>query len=131
MRRLLDFDQPIGLLLAAVLHFVPTTRRRTTSSRSWSQRSRRVATWSCRMPPRSFPPSREQSQDAGDVYKRHAATPPKLRSRPEIEQFFTGVELLDPGVVWLHEWRPDPGEPAEFADEPQRSGGWAGVGRKK
>ncbi|HZN17833.1 MAG TPA: SAM-dependent methyltransferase [Micromonosporaceae bacterium] len=30
------------------------------------------------------------------------------RSRSEVQRFFTGLELVEPGVVCTHEWRPDP-----------------------
>lgn len=132
VRRLLDFDQPIGLLLVAVLHFVPEDTQAydvvahlltALASGSYLVVSHAAT--------ETFPSHTQQAKNADDVYKRQTATMPKLRNRSETERFFTGVELLDPGVVWLHEWRPDPDEPAEFTDEPQLAGGWAGVGMKK
>jgi S-adenosyl methyltransferase len=37
----------------------------------------------------------------------------------DIKRFFDGLQILEPGVVWMARWRPDPGtrpagRPAEF-----------------
>jgi hypothetical protein len=42
--------------------------------------------------------------------------------------FFDGYALIEPGVVYLPQWRPDPGEPP--VEHPERMTGLAGVGRK-
>ena len=34
----------------------------------------------------------------------------QVRSRPAVERFFTGLDLVDPGVVSLPRWRPDPSD---------------------
>jgi hypothetical protein len=47
------------------------------------------------------------------------------RSRAETEAFFTGLELVEPGVVPVLAWRPD-----EPPAEPHSAYYWAGVGRK-
>ena len=44
------------------------------------------------------------------------AAPYTLRSRAEFSAFFDGLELVEPGVVSVPLWRPDPdpfGSPAE------------------
>jgi O-methyltransferase involved in polyketide biosynthesis len=41
-------------------------------------------------------------------------TPIRARTRPELERFFDGLDLLEPGVVTCSRWRPDPA-----ADEPE------------
>jgi hypothetical protein len=40
------------------------------------------------------------------------ATPQTLRSHAEVARFFEGLELLPPGLVYVHTWRPDPGDEA-------------------
>ncbi len=35
-------------------------------------------------------------------------TPVTLRSQAQIARFFDGLELLEPGLVQVHQWRPDP-----------------------
>jgi hypothetical protein len=54
------------------------------------------------------------------------------RGRAEVEAFFDGLDLVEPGVVPVGAWRPDgrpPGEPQRAGDlEPLNI--YAGVGRK-
>ena len=41
----------------------------------------------------------------------------RVRSKPEIERFFDGLEMVDPGLELVHRWRPDPGDdPDAIAD---------------
>ncbi|MEV4000579.1 SAM-dependent methyltransferase [Actinomadura sp. NPDC049753] len=51
------------------------------------------------MPRRRTPP---RSYDAT------GAAPYQLHSPDQIRGFFTGLDLIDPGVVPLPHWRPDP-----------------------
>ncbi len=48
-----------------------------------------------------------------------------LRSQPEVTRIFDGLDLAEPGVVRIPEWRPD--SPAE-ATSPATM--WGGVARK-
>ncbi|WP_328324474.1 MULTISPECIES: SAM-dependent methyltransferase [unclassified Streptomyces] len=64
----------------------------------------------------------EQAQDA---YNETGAVPYFLRPVDEIAAFFDGLELLEPGVVSVQFWRPDPGSPA-----PQPIGEHGGLARK-
>ena len=47
------------------------------------------------------------------------------RSKAEVERFFTGLELVDPGVAPMLAWRPD-----EPPADPESAYYWAGVARK-
>ncbi|WP_067670196.1 SAM-dependent methyltransferase [Nocardia miyunensis] len=49
------------------------------------------------------------------------------RNRDEVTRLFDGYELLDPGVVGVHRWRPEADLP-EWRDA--EAGCWAGVARK-
>jgi hypothetical protein len=51
-----------------------------------------------------------------------------MRSREQITAFFDGFELVDPGVVFLPEWRPD--LPESIEAHPERMTGLVGVGRR-
>jgi hypothetical protein len=55
-------------------------------------------------------------------------TPGTPRTHAEVRRLFDGFDLIDPGVVWAPEWRPD--GPVEPSGEPWRSALYAGVGRK-
>ncbi|MFW5420518.1 SAM-dependent methyltransferase [Nocardiopsis sp. CNT-189] len=52
--------------------------------------------------------------------------PYRLRSPEELSRFFTGLELLDPGVVSVSRWRP----PASPWGEPPEVDAFCGVARK-
>ncbi|WP_307796537.1 SAM-dependent methyltransferase [Actinomadura barringtoniae] len=52
------------------------------------------------------------------------AAPMRLRTREELESFFTGLELIDPGVVSCVHWNPEPG------DDPIDVPHFCGVARK-
>jgi hypothetical protein len=47
------------------------------------------------------------------------------RSREQVTRFFDGVDLIEPGVVPIQQWRPD-----SDAEAAARAGMWGGVGRK-
>jgi hypothetical protein len=49
-----------------------------------------------------------------------------LRSPEQIARFFTGLELVDPGVVTVSRWRPDPGQDGL----PVHHDSYGGVARK-
>ncbi|HME68232.1 MAG TPA: SAM-dependent methyltransferase [Streptosporangiaceae bacterium] len=40
------------------------------------------------------------------------ATPQTLRTREQVARFFTGLDLVEPGLVQVHQWRPDPDDEA-------------------
>jgi hypothetical protein len=42
------------------------------------------------------------------------ATPQTLRTREQVARFFTGLDLVEPGLLQVHQWRPDPDD---FAPE--------------
>ncbi|MET7399321.1 SAM-dependent methyltransferase [Dactylosporangium sp. NPDC005572] len=127
---LLDFGQPIAVLLNAVLHFVPDD----------AQANKAVADLLAALTPGSYLVASHVSIDGQDVddsdlafventYKQQTATPFQPRTRTQIAQFFTGLEMVEPGLVWLPQWRPAPGDPADFTDSPPTSSCLAGVGR--
>jgi hypothetical protein len=60
--------------------------------------------------------------------QRMGGTKATLRNHAEIARFFDGLEMVDPGLVQLHRWRPDPADAESVLhyDVPA----YAGVGRK-
>jgi hypothetical protein len=106
----LDLDRPVGLLLIAILHFVGDEHD------PWTIVERLLAA----LPSGSYlalshltgdfrPEAWEQ---VTEVYRKQGVTM-KVRSRPQIERFFTGLEMIDPGLQVLPAWRPELGEPAD------------------
>jgi S-adenosyl methyltransferase len=123
VRRLLDFDQPIAVLMAAVLHFVPDS----------AEPGAAVARYVDAMAPGSYlvlshaaKVDLKRSQDGWKLYN-DTSTPGGGRTREQVGAFMAGTELVDPGVVWLSEWRP---ESFEDVGDPAKSIGYAAVGRK-
>ena len=71
--------------------------------------------------------------DAGEIAEayerlneRMGATQGTLRSHGVVARFFDGLDLVAPGLVQLHRWRPDPGDLGLDRDVPA----YAGIGRK-
>jgi hypothetical protein len=48
------------------------------------------------------------------------------RTREEVARFFEGTDLVEPGLVRVEEWRPEPG-----TSETEGSPLWCAVGRKR
>jgi hypothetical protein len=123
VRRLIDFDQPVAVLMAAVLHFVPDSANPAAA----------VARYVDAMAPGSYlvlshaaKVDLQRSQDGWKLYN-NTSTPGGGRTREEVAALMAGTELVEPGVVWLSEWRP---EAPEDAVDPEQSLGYAAVGRK-
>ena len=119
---LIDWEQPVALLLLAVLHFVADDEDPVGI----------VARFRGAMAPGSFIVISHNHHEGDehivrqvtDIY-RDASSPACYRSRDEIAAFFTGFEMADPGLVSLPDWRPEP--------RPFPAGevwGLCGVGRK-
>jgi hypothetical protein len=51
-----------------------------------------------------------------------------LRSHQEILRFFDGFAMVDPGLVYIPQWRPDPA--ADVPADPSRYGNLVGVGQQ-
>ena len=77
------------------------------------------------------------SQPASDVhadlaaegarrYNERVATKQTRRSRAEVARFVEGLEVVEPGVVQMHRWRPEPGANVDGYEV----SGWAVVARK-
>ena len=126
VRALLNFDQPVAVMLLALLHFIVDDAEAHSSVRvlreAMAPGSYLVISHA------SYEGMPEKSREHEQLYAR-TPNPLKTRSRADIERFFEGFELVDPGLVLLPLWRPeDPDDP--FLGQPERSTGFAGVGRK-
>ena len=131
VRRLLRFDEPIAILSVAVLHFVAD------DALAYGALERYVAAAApgsyLAISHGSVPEEAhidELSQTAENVYQARTSTPVQGRSRAGVERFFAGLELVEPGLVWLPQWRPAPDDAADFADHPAECLILGGVGRK-
>jgi hypothetical protein len=102
-RALIDFGQPVALLLVAILHFIDT-----------ESPARIVATLRDALPPGSYlilshatgDLRPDAAQSAADVHNG-ATSSVTLRNKAQVEALFDGWELIEPGVVQVPLWRPE------------------------
>jgi S-adenosyl methyltransferase len=66
------------------------------------------------------------NQAALDDYEDTGAVPYRLRSPEQVASFFDGLQLVEPGIVMISQWRP---EPAAVGTAPTVAG-HGGIGRK-
>jgi hypothetical protein len=121
-RELLDFGQPIGVLLIALLHMLGD------EDDPWGL----VARYMAAVPPGSYLvlshlASDVQAETMAAMRRRINELMPQhvyMRTKDQVTAFFGGMPLVEPGVVLTHQWRPGPGAAG--------AGGvlWAGVARK-
>lgn len=113
VQQTLDLSQPVGLLLLAVMHFIP-------DSDEPYDLVRRLVDW---LPRGSY---LVLSHLTPDFDPETWATIPAVlaeggvimhvRSRAEIEPFFDGLQLIEPGVQVVSRWRSDV-DPADLPDD--------------
>jgi hypothetical protein len=130
VRALIDFDQPVALLLAAVLHFVPDDVAFDAVARLVGALPAGSYLVLSHAVPGDGLVTDDDEDAAKAIYQRQTATPLTLRPRPGVALFFEGLELVEPGLVWIPQWRPEPTDPQDFADDPRAAAGLAGVARK-
>jgi hypothetical protein len=123
-RTLIDFGEPVGLLVVAIFHFITEAE----------DPSRILAALREALPPGSclvlshatadFRP--DAAQSAASVY--HGATSSvTLRSHAQVEALFEGWELIEPGVVQVPLWQPEEKKPRQ--KELDKVWVYGGVGR--
>jgi hypothetical protein len=126
LRGLIDFDQPVALLLVAVLHFV----------RDDEDPAAIVAKLTEALPSGSYLvlshvtrdfAADERADDAARVYDKATASL-SLRRYADILPLFDGLALIEPGLVQAPLWRPD--EPPMPPGELATTGIYGGVAHK-
>ncbi|WP_328539639.1 SAM-dependent methyltransferase [Streptomyces sp. NBC_00344] len=123
--KVLDFSRPISLSLVALLHFVADED----AYQLVNTLMEPLSPGSCVVVSHvtgDFDPG--GSARAVEMYRARGLTL-RPRSREETARFFTGFELVEPGVALAAEWKSELGEPVPVAgDDPIP--GWVGVARK-
>jgi hypothetical protein len=104
LQETLDLSRPVALSLIALLHFVPDerdaygiVRRLLSTLPAGSALVLSHATG-------DFDPATMRRSE--EIYRRNGITF-QGRNKAEVERFFTGLELVEPGVEVSHRWRPD------------------------
>ena len=119
--RTLDFHQPIAIMLLGILNFVTDD----------DEAFRIVTELTAAAPPGSYlvisHPTREVSPEAVDravsMWNAGGAAQMTTRDPADIAGFFTGWELIEPGLVTASQWRPDGNDTTPTSE-------YAGVARK-
>jgi hypothetical protein len=106
LRSLIDFREPTAFLFLSILHFVSDE----------SDPARLVAALLDAFPGGSHvaishatPDTVPEVDDAARLFD-DATEQAHVRSRAEIIKLVSGLELIEPGLTWPPEWRPDPGD---------------------
>jgi O-methyltransferase involved in polyketide biosynthesis len=120
----LDFSKPVAVMLLAVLHFIPD------DGEAQQILSRLVSATA----PGSFlvishAASDIETETMGEVIGRANQLVDQkttLRSQDQVRGLFSALEVIEPGVVALHNWRPD----SDIVTR-NRSIGWSGIAQKR
>jgi trans-aconitate methyltransferase len=120
----LDFSRPVAICLIMVLQFVPD------GDDPWQV----VRTLLDAVPSGSYlavaHPANDVDQEVAPALRqlstRMGGTRATPRSHPEIARFFERLEMIEPGLVQLHRWRPGPG----VGDNNRNLAAYGGIGRK-
>jgi hypothetical protein len=104
-RRLLDFDQPMAVLMLCVLHFIPDS----------AGPHEAIARYVRAMAPGSYLVVSHAATGSlhgtkAEVGKRlydGSNLPGLARTREQVAEFMAGTELVEPGIVFTAQWHPD------------------------
>ncbi|MGW7529653.1 SAM-dependent methyltransferase [Streptomyces sp. NPDC054783] len=105
----LDFGRPVALILSNILGHVGDHDQARSIAGRLMDALPSGSHLSINDGSRGIDPVFEQAQDA---YNDSGAVPYNLRTVEEITGFFDGLELIEPGVVPVTQWRPEPGSTA-------------------
>jgi S-adenosyl methyltransferase len=119
----LDFSRPVAVMLIAIMHLIVDA----------DDPYRLVSELMAAVPAGSYLAlsqvasdiEAEQMAEAAKRYNRMARETQRHRSHAEVERFFDGLELQEPGVVAVQQWRP-----GSDLEARARSAMWGGVARK-
>jgi hypothetical protein len=107
LRELIDFEKPVGLLFVSMLQFLPD------EDDPGGIIQRLLAPF----PAGSYvalthgtADAAPNVHDAESVYQ-HATTTLHPRTREHVRSLVDGLQLMEPGLVWTPEWRPEPEDP--------------------
>ena len=124
LRATLDLTKPVAVVLVGILHFIVDS----------DQPHDVVARLVADLAPGSYLAVQHPTADfyaagggSAAAYRR-AGIPFQYRTREEFARFFTGLELVPPGIVPMAEWRAS-GEP-EPRPAPTEASAYAAVARK-
>jgi hypothetical protein len=121
--RTLDLSRPVAVMLIAIMHLIVDK----------DDPYRLVRTLMAAVPPGSYLAlsqvasdiEAEQMAEAARRYNRLARETQRHRDHTEVARFFEGLELVEPGLVPVQQWRP-----GSEIEAKAKSAMWGGVARK-
>jgi hypothetical protein len=105
-RALLDLDRPVAVLLMAVLHFIMSDREVADLVRAYRDRT---VPGSYLAVSHVCAPPLGTTNDRIEAQYRRTTLPFRNRSLAAVRGLFDGYELVEPGLVYVADWHPDPG----------------------
>ncbi|HEY5357599.1 MAG TPA: SAM-dependent methyltransferase [Streptosporangiaceae bacterium] len=120
----LDFDQPVALMLLGILHLVQDSEDPYQIVTGLMDALPAGSYLALSHPASDIHPGQAEAQKR---YNERVSTPQTLRSRDEVARFFTGLDLVPPGLVYVHTWRPGPADLAAT----DAASAYGGVARKR
>ncbi|MGH3655158.1 MAG: SAM-dependent methyltransferase [Micromonosporaceae bacterium] len=125
LKDLLDLEEPVAVLMVAVLHFVPDGEDPRGLVRLYRDL---VAPGShLALSHASADGHSEEGRSHEQLYAR-TPTPMSMRSHAQITMLLDGWDLVEPGLVHIPLWHPDPSDPSAGSEDTLV--GYAAVGRK-
>jgi S-adenosyl methyltransferase len=125
VRGLIDFTEPVCLLIIAVLHFIPDSATLTAALRHYRDA---LPSGSYLVVTHATSSARPEQLDiVSDLYNR-TGTPLVYRDAAQVATIFGDWPLVEPGIVYGPLWRPDPD--AEPVEDPSAYLTLAGMARK-
>jgi len=121
--RTLDFTRPAALLLLGMLHLIQDSEGPYDIVAALMDSLPAGSYLVISHPASDIHPGQAEAQRR---YNERVSTPQTLRTLAEVSRFFDGMELVPPGVVYVHTWRPDPGDIVP----PDGVSAYGGVARK-
>ena len=122
-RRLIDFGRPVAVLLLALLHVIPDSDRPAEVLARLTEHARPGSYLVISHFGRNY--GTPEQVDLLLELSRHTTTPMVVREPEELVALLGDFVPLRPGVVQVHEWRPDPDGPRSH-----QSGGYGIVARR-
>jgi S-adenosyl methyltransferase len=121
--RTLDFTRPAALLLLGILHLIQDAEAPYEIVGRLLDAMPSGSYLALSHPASDIHPGQAEAQRR---YNERVSTPQTLRTRGQVARFFDGLALVPPGVVYVHTWRPEPGDIVP----PDGVSAYGGVARK-
>ncbi len=118
VREMIDFDQPVGLLLFAILHHLSDAEDPAgvvARLRAAVPSGSHLAVSHFHDPGDEHPDASKKALLVEKIFNQTLGTG-RWRTRDEILAYFGDFDVLEPGLVPLAEWRPDTDEASEQSD---------------